>query len=425
MGAACCGSAAAFVRGRTAFAHACCSRSDGNFAAALEHCAAGLDAVGRTGGSHDSGCSLAVVWQTADLQLQLQLQQAKCQSVAMVRISHSWSKRLHCAYAAWHKAILTMLPPLGMQDEQTAATASIRAVAAAHLRHPVAAAAAVILTAALTARADTSIRTAFEDAVILAAEGAAAFCVILYMLQTRRSLLYQLSVMFLWFACRTNAGCPWWDLWTQVLQQRRRGRWQRRQNAAGSQAVPSANRLAACSLRVRGVAMCHFCGGARMNVHIDIAKQCVVRAHGSMVHVRISLADSIVLAPGQAAQAMQNHESLQCGLHNVVIHVTGSISRPSAFCLSNAGRRRPSSPSSWPLQARHMLRCCSRTTSWARPSSCSTQQRWTHVRGSCGGCQSVMRRAMSRPRQAVTKACLQLICLINGCLAALPLGPVT
>ena len=73
--------------------------------------------------------------------------------------------------------------------------------------------------------------------------------------------------------------------------------------------MPSANLLAACSLRMRGVAMCHFCGGASIALHIDIAEQCVVWAHVSLVHVRISSADSIVLAPGQAVQAMKIHES--------------------------------------------------------------------------------------------------------------------
>ena len=51
--------------------------------------------------------------------------------------------------------------------------ASTKAVEAAHLQHPVAAAAATILAAALAAHADNSAKAAVEDTTILAAQGVA------------------------------------------------------------------------------------------------------------------------------------------------------------------------------------------------------------------------------------------------------------
>jgi hypothetical protein len=85
LGTGCCVVASAFVRGRTAFARACCGCWDGEYAAALEHCAAGLADLSSPGASSDSGCSENMAWHMADLGLQLQLQQAKCQA-ALVRI---------------------------------------------------------------------------------------------------------------------------------------------------------------------------------------------------------------------------------------------------------------------------------------------------------------------------------------------------
>lgn len=183
-----------FVRGRTAFAHTCCSRRDGNYAAALHHCAAGLDAVDRPGGSHDAGCSPATVWQAADLKLQLQLQQAKCQA-ALVRIYAICAMRMLCAYAVLFRTILTMSSTLYMQDQRTAAMASTKAVAAAHLQHPVAAAAATILAATLAAPADTSATAGLQDTTILAAQGVATLCAAVCMVQRRCALLAAASAV--------------------------------------------------------------------------------------------------------------------------------------------------------------------------------------------------------------------------------------
>ena len=84
LGIGCCADAAAFLKGCTAFAHACCTRWDGKHAAALEDCAAGLADLNRHGTSSNSGCSQAGAWHAAELGLRLQLQQAKCQA-ALVR----------------------------------------------------------------------------------------------------------------------------------------------------------------------------------------------------------------------------------------------------------------------------------------------------------------------------------------------------
>jgi hypothetical protein len=211
MGAACCGGAAAFVRGRTAFAHACCSRRDGNFATALEHCAAGLDAVGRPGASHVSGCSPAVAWQAADLTLQLQLQQAKCQA-ALVR-----------AYATVPSACTVHLPPDLAPSRQRYQTCMCRTngqrqwhppglwrlhtfgtlwqlLRRPFLLQPWQRLHSSVQWPGFRTRPSLQLKVGLRSVQLCTCHTGAARC----------SLLHQRSEVFPCFACKWNSRFPWW-----------------------------------------------------------------------------------------------------------------------------------------------------------------------------------------------------------------------